>query len=139
MTPEERTALASFASEMSTAFAKLAHTLSGGEPTALTPTSPAYGPASMQMSWNERVLRQSLILHEIQQRGGNVPQTSWYDIALRYGYSGRGLAGFFRRDGRGLLELRENGKVYITKRGKERLRQNQERVAQKLAETAAAG
>lgn len=138
MTNDERVALRAFAADMSTAFAKLAAAF-GGPVTGQVVTPPLFPPASMQMPWQERVLRQSLILHEIKERGGSVPQTTWYEIANRYGYFGRGLAGFFRSNAQGLLELRGN-KVFITKRGKERLAQNQERVATALLalETAAA-
>lgn len=131
MTEQERTALAVFASKMSSAFAELSVAL-GGDAHSVTEVPPPFGPATTEMAWNERVLRQSLILHEIVQRGGHVPQTSWYEIAARYGYTGRGLAGFFRKGGQGLLDLR-NKQVYITKRGKDRLKENQERVDAALA------
>lgn len=131
MTEQERTALAAFAAKMSSAFAELSVAM-GGDAHPVAGVPPLFGPATTEMAWNERVLRQSLILHEIVRRGGHVPQSVWYEIAARYGYTGRGLAGFFRREGQGLLDLR-NKQVYITKRGKDRLKENQERVDAALA------
>lgn len=130
MDSSERLAIAAFANEMSQAFSRLSAALAG-EP------APAFTTSMTAVSWQERVLRQSLILHEIKARGGSVPQSIWYEIAARHGYSGRGLAGFFRSNAQGLLELRGN-KVYITKRGKERLAQNQERVDNALEIAASA-
>jgi hypothetical protein len=72
------------------------------------------------------VLRQSLIIDDIVREGGaqGVDRDRWYEIAAKYGYSGRGLAGFFREGSAGLLEMRKNGRVYATKHGRERLAQN---------------
>lgn len=87
----------------------------------------AMGAAHMGLSWKERLLRQSLILDEIMAEGGSVSKDEWYGIAKKYGYSGRGLAGFFRSDGTGLLDMKGE-KVTITRSGKARLKENRDRV-----------
>lgn len=138
MQHDERAAIAAFALEMSSAYARLAEALGGGGRMATTTTAaPMYGPATMKLPWSERVLRQCLILDEICAAGGHVAQTTWYEIAGKYGYSGRGLAGFFRGNGQGLLDLRKNGQVHVTKHGRERLAANRDRVAVARAEQAA--
>jgi hypothetical protein len=143
MTENDRVAFAAFASELSASLARLASALSGGEGRAVTgsTSSSAFGPASQNTPWNERLVRQSLIIKEIVDAGGSVPQSSWYQIAAKYGYTGRGVAGFFRSNSQGLLEMRKDrsgqDKVYVTKRGKERLAQNKSAVQTALDETQA--
>lgn len=132
MNDQQIGALAAFAREMSNAYSRLADSLGDSGRMAAPVTDSLYGPATMQLPWNERVLRQSLILHEIQEAGGSVEQPTWISIAGKYGYTGRGVAGFFRAGSAGLLELRKNNRVYITKRGRERLNANKERVAAAL-------
>jgi hypothetical protein len=87
-----------------------------------------YGRASTRLSWNDRLLRQSLIIQDIVSEGGKVTKDRWYEIAAKYGYQGRGLAGFFREGKAGLLEMRGD-MVYVTAHGKKRLSENAKRVA----------
>ena len=135
MNDPERLALALFATEMSAAYSRLASALGGTESRSLTRSAPPseYGPATQALPWTERLLRQSLIIQEIINAGGSVPQQTWYEIAAKYGYKGRGLAGFFRSNGGGLLDLK-NDKVRVTKNGRDRLAQNRERVDLALAD-----
>jgi hypothetical protein len=123
MDTEAQAAFARFVREMSESLSRLAATLEGGE----SPGGSHYGPAHLKLPWAERVLRQSLIVQDILSEGGNVTKERWYEIAAKYGYSGRGLAGFFRGGNQGLLEMRKE-RVYVTKHGKERLAQNLSRV-----------
>lgn len=90
-------------------------------------TSSTYGPASTRLPWSERVLRQSLIIQDIVEAGGKVTRDEWYAIAAKYGYQGRGLAGFFREGKAGLLEMRED-MVLVTPSGRKRLAENARRV-----------
>jgi len=71
--------------------------------------------------WEERALRQALIVNEIMDRGGSVPKAEWYEVAAMYGYQGRGLAGFFRKTGKGLLIMKGN-QVTVTPHGRRRLK-----------------
>ena len=127
MNDQERIAIAAFAQDLSDALGRLAKALGGAGDGRTAEGAALYGPAHAKLHWNERVLRQSLIIQDILDGGGSVPRTQWYDIAAKYGYIGRGTAGFFRSDGTGLLTMRNN-RVTVTKHGKERLAQNQERV-----------
>lgn len=121
-----RTAFARAAREISDSLARLSVALDKG--TAEPAGGSQYGPAHTQLPWQERVLRQSLIMQAILDEGGWVTKERWYEIAATYGYSGRGLAGFFRAGASGLLEMRPNDRVYVTKHGKQRLAQNLGRV-----------
>jgi hypothetical protein len=120
-------ALAAFAAELSASFAKLATALGGGSSRTGSTSSDGVEQTTQQTPWSTRLLRQSQIIKEIIDAGGSVPQQTWYEIAARHGYTGRGLAGFFRSNGGGLLDMRKD-KVYVTKRGRERLAQNKGRV-----------
>ncbi len=133
MNETESRALAVCLLEVSSSLAKLAQALGASPHLVVDAPPPLYGPATVDLPWRERTLRQALILDDIQAAGGNVEQSLWQDIAAKYGYTGRGTAGFFRSNGQGMLELRKNGRVYLTKRGRERLAANKQRVAQARA------
>lgn len=128
-------AWARFAHEMSEAFAHLAAALDGTQPSTVNTSAVVrpMGRVSTKEPWNRRLLRQALIVNDIIEAGGSVSHQTWKDeIAYRWGYEGRGLAGFFRGGDQGLLEMR-NGKVYVKKNGKTRLKQQKDQVDAMLA------
>lgn len=128
MNQNERRMIAQTAREISDSLIRLATSLEGED-------ASAYGPSTSSLPWAERTLRQSLIIKELLEEGGaaGVSKERWYAIAAKYGYSGRGLAGFFRDGSAGLLDMRKNGNVVVTKKGKERLAQNLGRVETELS------
>jgi hypothetical protein len=125
METETKRAISQTLREMSDAIAQLAALIDmdGQE---------GYSPAHARLPWSERVLRQSLIIQDIVNEGGSVTRDRWVEIAGRYGYAGRGLAGFFRggSGSQGLLEMKKTGRVVVTKHGRERLAQNLGRVTE---------
>lgn len=127
MKDQQRKAIAQLASDIGAALEKFSRTF---YPPGCTPDG-SWTRADQSLPWSERILRQSLIIKEILDRGGRVPRTLWLEIAAKYGYSGHGVSGFFRSGTDGLLELR-NDVVRVTKRGRERLAQNQDRVNEVL-------
>lgn len=129
MDRDSKIALAKALREISDSLARLSTALEGS-PDA----GSQYGPAHTRLPWSERVLRQSLIIQDIVAVGGVVTKDEWYEIAARYGYAGRGLAGFFRGGSQGLLEMRKSNKVAVTKHGRDRLAQNLGRVEAARAE-----
>lgn len=117
-------ALAEFCDSLSMALSRLGTSLR--DVSAETKPPLVSGPSTVATPWRERVLRQALIIAELLDRGP-VSRQEWYQVASTYGYRGRGVAGFFRSDGSGLLQL-DDGVVTVTERGRQRLHENEDRV-----------
>lgn len=109
-------ALAQLARDISAALDRFAHDI-----------APGGTDSASSLPWSERVLRQSAIIQDILAVGGNVTRDEWKTIAAKYGYSGRGLAGFFRSGKNGLLEMRGE-RIYVTPNGRTRLKENKDRL-----------
>lgn len=128
---------------------ELASGSSGGAREPAPPPTGALSRVSLDMPVKDRELRQALVVKAILDQGGKVPHNNFVDvngvsrhqgdfveIANRYGYYERGLAGFFRGADNGLLRT-VNGKVSVTPHGRERLKANLARVEEFLASQAA--